>query len=41
MTACKGGIMGWIFGHKFIKSQGGWVYRSNYCYRCAQPKGDV
>jgi len=28
------GITGRLFGHKFIKSAGGYLYTSNACYRC-------
>lgn len=30
----------WIFGHKFIKTKGGYVYSCDYCYRCGKGKGE-
>lgn len=35
------GLFGRIFGHKFLKSRGGYTYRSDYCYRCGREMGDV
>ena len=35
------GIMGAMFGHKFIKLAGGYSFSSNYCYRCGMPKGGM
>ena len=28
------GLLGRLFGHKFIKVSCGWQYRSNHCFRC-------
>lgn len=39
MFACKGGLMGWIFGHQFLKYQGGYIYKSGHCFRCGKKGG--
>lgn len=26
-----------VFGHKFMYTKGGYVWRSNYCWRCGKP----
>lgn len=36
--ACAG-LMGWLFGHQFLKNKGGYTYSSDYCYRCGKSKG--
>lgn len=28
------GVLGWMFGHQFLKSKRGWTYESNSCFRC-------
>ena len=33
------GIVGRIFGHKFLKSQGGFVHGPDACFRCGRPFG--
>jgi hypothetical protein len=35
---CRG-LLGWIFGHKFMKQVGGYIYSSDHCYWCGVPKG--
>ena len=37
---CRG-ILGRLFGHKFLKQSGGYVYSSNRCYRCGFVAGDA
>jgi hypothetical protein len=37
-SRCKG-LLGVLFGHKFIKDMGGYVWPSGYCYRCGMPQG--
>lgn len=40
MKACKG-LLGLIFGHKFVTTKGGYIYDADYCYRCGYtPKSD-
>lgn len=28
------GLLGLIFGHKFVKNAGDYTFRDGYCYRC-------
>jgi hypothetical protein len=36
-TPCLG-ILGKLFGHKYVKVVYDLIYRSNYCYRCGRLK---
>jgi hypothetical protein len=36
MNACTGGLLGRLFGHKFMKQKGGCVYFSTCCFRCGK-----
>lgn len=38
-SACTGGLLGWLFGHKFVKSTLNYEYSSDYCYRCGKQRG--
>jgi hypothetical protein len=33
------GLLGWLFGHKYLKSRGDYTYRSIYCFRCGRTIG--
>lgn len=33
------GIFGFLFGHKFLKSMGGYNYRNANCWRCGYNGG--
>lgn len=37
-SPCRG-LLGILFGHLLVKAKGGYVYTSNYCYRCGMPRG--
>jgi hypothetical protein len=36
MNACTGGLLGRLFGHKFLKRKGGVFYIFKYCLRCGK-----
>lgn len=31
---CVDSVLGWLLGHQFVKSKGGYVYQSETCFRC-------
>jgi hypothetical protein len=34
------GLIGWLTGHQFIKTCGGFIYKSDHCWRCGKRKGN-